>query len=81
MRGRSAHARCSIPTLTTLGAIRLHTVGVDPEAKRHVAVEQQVGNGTTRHVAVVVSTAVVEHNKCCALEQRYIHTLASVRCA
>ena len=47
MRGRSAHARCSIPTLTTLGAIRMHTVGVDPETQAHVRVDHEIEDGTT----------------------------------
>ncbi len=46
MRVRLAYARCNVPTLSDLGAVRLNAVVVNPEAKRHVAIEQQVGNGT-----------------------------------
>ena len=47
MRGRSAHARCSVPTHADLGTVRLDAVGVDPEAQAHARVDHEIEDGTT----------------------------------
>jgi hypothetical protein len=44
---RLAYARCNVPTLSDLGAVRLNAVGVDPETQAHARVDHEIEDGTT----------------------------------
>ncbi len=47
MKVRLAYARCNVPTLSDLGAVRLDAVGVDPETQAHARVDHEIEDGTT----------------------------------
>ena len=63
----------------TLSPLRADAVGVNPEPKAHVRVEQQVHDGTTRDVGVLISVAVGELNEHNAKGRRDLHEGNSVR--
>ena len=60
--------RDGIIHLSTLCSVIL-AVGVDPEAERHVWVEHQVGNGTTRHVGVTIHSTATIHDGDSAVDE------------
>ncbi len=71
--------RCALTKHTRL-AVERQQVVVNPEAKAHVWVEQQVGNSTTRYVSVLVDVAFGVSHLNNSTQWIYDHALDAVRC-
>jgi hypothetical protein len=59
--------------------LSVNAVLVDPEPKRHVGIEQQVSDSTTRHIGVLVAVQVLELNEHNARDQVDLKLSDSVR--
>jgi len=59
--------------------LSVNAVLVNPEPKRHVGIEQQVSDSTTRHIGVLVAVQVLELNEHYARDQVDLKLSDSVR--
>jgi hypothetical protein len=59
--------------------LSVNAVLVNPETQRHVGIEQQVSDSTTRHIGVLVAVQVLELNEHYARDQVDLKLSDSVR--
>ena len=61
-------------------AVEREEIVVDPEAKRHIGIEQQVEDCSTRYTSVFVDVAFAVRNLNNSTQRVYDHALNAVRC-
>jgi hypothetical protein len=66
-------------TQLNVATVRVDTVSVNPEAKRHVRVSKQVQDSTTANVGVLVATSTVKGDVYYTSERISSHEVDSIR--
>jgi len=74
-----ASARLHVTGVNHLATLGVDQVLVNPEPKRHVGIEQQVSDSTTRHIGVLVCITVRELYECNCVERINLQLSDSVR--